>query len=158
MDKPSHILVVCTGNLCRSPFAEGLLKRYLAGSAIAVESAGTDAPEGLTVPEEVLTVSARYGLDLSAHRSRHIAPELVRRADLVLTMTPKHSRLIRQWAPEAANKVFMLTEYGPGGGGLAISDPIGRSLAVYESVFRHIDEEIRRLLPELVKSGQGYPA
>lgn len=158
MDKGFHVLVVCTGNLCRSPFAEGLLKKALAGRPIAIESTGTDAPEGLAVPEEVLTVASQYGLDLSPHRSRHIAPEMVRRADLVLTMTPKHSRLIRQWAPEAANKVFMLTEYGPGGGGLAIPDPIGRSLAVYESVFAQIDAEVRRFLPELVKSGQRHPA
>ena len=149
MDKLSRILVVCTGNLCRSPFAEELLKKYLGSSPIVVESAGTDAPEGLAVPEEVLTVASQYGLDLSAHRSRHIAPELVRRADLVLTMTPKQSRLLTQWAPEAAAKVFMLSQFG-GGYGRAIPDPIGRSLAVYGAVFRHIDAEIRRLWPKLV--------
>ena len=88
-----RILLVCTGNICRSPLAAALLERALgerAAEGITVSSAGTGAWDGAPVSEGAYLVGLERGLDLSGHRARLLTRELVERADLILTMARHH--------------------------------------------------------------------
>src|SRR6266704_5323123 len=88
-----RILLVCTGNICRSPLAAALLERALVErgiEGIAVASAGTGAWDGAPVSEGAYLVGLERGLDLSGHRARLLTRELVQAADLILTMARHH--------------------------------------------------------------------
>ncbi len=98
-----HLLLVCTGNICRSPFAEALVRAtvWARGLDLQVGSAGTTAPAGDPPDRKLLKVAAKYGLDLSGHRARQATPELLGSADLVLGMTARHVSEILRRAPQA---------------------------------------------------------
>src|SRR3989442_8878821 len=88
-----QILLVCTGNICRSPLAAALLTRALAErgfEGIDVSSAGTGAWDGAPASEGAYLVGLERGLDLSGHRARLLTRELVEAADLILTMARHH--------------------------------------------------------------------
>lgn len=137
-----RVLFVCTGNTCRSSMAEGIFKHLLALEGIddvAVSSAGVYALTGQPASPEAVEALAEWGIDISNHKARLLTPEMVREADLILTMTARHKMAVLEMVPEAAGKVFTLTEYVGFGGD--IPDPIGKPLFFY----RQNAEEIRRL-------------
>ncbi|MEX0666480.1 MAG: protein-tyrosine-phosphatase [Acidimicrobiia bacterium] len=105
------MLVVCTGNICRSPMGEALLRAHLdaRGTAVNVHSAGTMAWNA-GPPNEAVAAMAEMGLDISAHRSRQLTTELIGEADLVLGMTRQHVDRITALAPDAATRVFLVEE------------------------------------------------
>ena len=105
----TSILVVCTGNICRSPAAEFLLARAL-GDAELVSSAGTYAIEGLGITSPMLRCLEAAGLDGRAHRSRQFTADLARSADLVICMTARHRDRVELEAPFAVGRTFLLTE------------------------------------------------
>src|SRR3989442_1788473 len=84
---PRSILLVCHGNICRSPFAAVLLQRALGPAGIRVHSAGFIGPNRPSPPEAV-TAAARYGVNLSDHRSRVLTADLVRSTDPLVVMDP----------------------------------------------------------------------
>lgn len=89
-----RVLLVCTANRCRSPISAALLaQRLSARSGVEVDSAGL-LPGGGHVPPQGLAHMRRFGLDLSGHVSRQVEPSDLERADLILTMTRRHSREI----------------------------------------------------------------
>ena len=99
-----HILVVCVGNICRSPMAEALLRRELRGQdEFTVESAGLGALVGHPASEYSVELMDEIGEDITGHRARQIHPDMVRDADLVLVMEAGHKRAItmRTQQPEA---------------------------------------------------------
>lgn len=108
-----RVLFVCTGNLCRSPMAEALLR---AGSeargidGLEVESAGTWAIEGSPATYDAIGTLDGLGIDLRGHRSRHLSRRQLARADLVVAMTSVHVREIAELAPEVMPKVRLLKE------------------------------------------------
>lgn len=137
-----RILFVCTGNTCRSSMAEGICKNLLAARGIEdveVSSAGIYALTGMPASSEAVDALAEWGIDLSGHRARLLTPEMVKEADLVLTMTSHHKKAVLEMSPEEKEKVFTLTEYVGFGGDIA--DPIGKPFFFY----RQYAEEIRRL-------------
>jgi low molecular weight protein-tyrosine phosphatase len=110
----ASILVVCTGNVCRSPMAEGFLRaalaRRLGGAAPNVSSAGTAGWEGSgAMPEAVRAVSER-GLDIGAHTARRLLPGMAESADLVVCMAAEHRDLVGRLSPPAADQTFTLKE------------------------------------------------
>ena len=131
-----HLLILCSGNLCRSPVAETLFRERLAsaGRAIEVASAGLVAVPGEAADETMCLAAARRGLDLSGHRSRPLDPALLRWADLVLVMEDEQRRLLRSAAPEAAGKVTLLGRWTGG----EIPDPFGLGLEAAEAACDHI--------------------
>ena len=107
-----HILVVCVGNICRSPMAEALLKHALRGQdGFTVESAGLGALVGHPASEYSQELMLEMGLDISEHRARQIHPDMVREADLVLVMEAGHKRAIDDADPTARGKVHRLGEW-----------------------------------------------
>jgi protein-tyrosine-phosphatase len=144
---PRNILLVCTGNTCRSPMAAALLAARL-GDRCRVQSAGTAALPGEPASEFAVRVMAERGLDLSGHRSRPLVPELVAGADLVLTMTRGHRQAVVHLCPAAADRTFTLREFAgcplhpPQGEDLDIPDPLGGS----EQVYRQVADELARLV------------
>lgn len=111
---PGSILVVCTGNVCRSPIAEGmlraLLQERLAEAAPLVASAGTGASEGRGATEEAVTAAAELGVDIAGHRARQLRAEHVRAADVVIGMAEEHMEAAVALEPSATGRTFTLKE------------------------------------------------
>jgi protein-tyrosine phosphatase len=117
------VLVVCSANQCRSPLAAAVLADRLArlGLATEVSSAGTHAFEGVPATDSTRLAATRLGLDLTAHRSRPATPELVRAADLVLTMERHHLREVVVLEPAAFTRSFTLKELVRRGDGFELT-------------------------------------
>ena len=131
-----HILVVCVGNICRSPMAEALLRRALRGQdGITVESAGLGALVGHPASEHSVDLMAELGEDITSHRARQIHPDMVRAADLVLVMEAGHKRAIDDADPTARGKVYRLGEWQ----GKDIDDPYRQPRAAYEEALEDIE-------------------
>ena len=111
-----NILFVCTGNVCRSPAAERLLRRVLVGGGIAglsgvdVSSAGTGALVGDPVSPPMAVLIEKAGADASNFTARQLLPALVRGADLIITMTGAHRRETVTLVPAAVQRTFVLGE------------------------------------------------
>ena len=130
-----HILVVCVGNICRSPMAEALLRRELRGQdGFTVESAGLGALVGHPASEHSVALMDELGLDISAHRARQIHPDMVSAADLVLVMEAGHRRALDDADPTARGKVHRLGEWQD----RDIADPYRRERVAYEDALRDI--------------------
>jgi protein-tyrosine phosphatase len=109
-----RILTVCSGNVCRSPLAEQLLRAGLADvEGVTVGSAGTIALVGEAMPAEAQALSARFGAtDAAAHAARQLDEQLIREADLVLGLTSAHRRAVVELVPAATRTTFTLREFG----------------------------------------------
>lgn len=108
------VLVVCTGNVCRSPVAEQLLAARLAAAGIddaRVSSAGTRALAGMGMTPEAADLSRRYGVDPGEHVARQMTEQLVLDADLVLTATRAQRAEVAELVPRAARRAYTLREF-----------------------------------------------
>lgn len=103
------LLFVCTGNVCRSPMAEALARRLLAGREIRVRSAGILGP-GRTATPETVEALARRGLDASSHRSRLLGDALEPLPDLMVGMAREHVRDVADLRPDLLPRTFTLKE------------------------------------------------
>lgn len=139
------VLVVCTGNTCRSPMAEGWLNQKLAGKGWTAESAGVAAWGGDSASPEAVAVMREIGVDISAHRTRALTKAAVDGASLVLAMAEGHRREIEHRFPEAAQKTFLVKSFGlePAGD---VADPFGLSADAY----RHVRDELVRALGDFL--------
>lgn len=159
MSGMKKILLVCTGNTCRSPIAEGLFKKSIKeyGLNIEVVSAGLSALEGALASPPAITVMRDRYIDISKHRARQLTATLVGKADLVLTMTADHKERLLRMAPEAKGKVFTLKEFAwKGQRGLDIEDPFGKSAEAYQESAQEIDDALKEIVARLrEESGSG---
>jgi protein-tyrosine phosphatase len=108
-----HVLMVCAGNICRSPMAEGLLRARFAGRADAsVASAGITALVGRSAHPIAQELMARRGIDISGHRARQLSVELATGHELVLVMEGRHVRDVEMMFPVTKGRVRRLGEFG----------------------------------------------
>lgn len=145
-----QVLIVCTGNTCRSPIGEAILRSILPADLsdqVTISSAGTGAAAGNPAAEYAIQTATARGLDLSKHRSRPLTAELVREADLVLVMEPAHAAQARDLAPDAADRIHLVTEHGAEGGAASIRDPIFGGPEDYVDTFNRIRSHMLRWLP-----------
>ena len=147
------VLVVCTGNTCRSPMAEGWLKQKLAGKGWMVESAGVAAWGGAPASPEAVEAMREIGVDLGAHRSQSISKSLVEGASYILAMTEGHRQEVVRLFPEAVEKTFLVHDFG-----LSeprdVADPVGYPVEVYQHTRDELVQGLGEFLLYLAERGE----
>ena len=141
------VLFVCTGNICRSPMAEGLLRK-MSGGRIKAASAGLGAGRGQPPSAHAIHVLKREGIDISGIRSQPVTAELLREADHVFAMTRDHLDMLMLLYPEMAPKMGLLRQDEADKGRRAdVCDPIGGTRETYEAC----KEDIKHALTKLIE-------
>ena len=156
-----NVLFVCTGNICRSPIAEGLFRRLIGNRKdIEVVSAGVHAVRGQPPSLYAVQVCAEEGTDISGLRSQPLTATLVDQATHIFAMTGAHLETIQALFPHTAEKTFLLREFEEPGTTVwrEVPDPIGLGREVYEHCARIIKNALPSVLAfveqgELVRPG-----
>jgi protein-tyrosine phosphatase len=144
------IMFVCTGNTCRSPMAELLMRDALAKKlkcrpdeleerGVTVISAGIAAAPGCPPTSEAVQVMREHGLDLSRHEAQPVTEQLVRHADLIITMTQSHLQsIVERWPSAAERTSLLLPERSD------VADPIGQPVGAYRHCAAQLAEAVQR--------------
>lgn len=148
-----NILIVCTGNTCRSPIAEAILKKELkdtgkSNNKYTIISAGISTINGMNASDNAIEVLREKGIDLLGHKSRVITLDLINEADVILTMTKSHKDILMKLVPEYRKKIYTLREFA-GLENLDISDPFGGSLDVYRNTLIEISDAASKVIEKL---------
>jgi glycine hydroxymethyltransferase len=142
------ILFVCTGNICRSPMAEGLFRHATQGRNYRILSAGVGAIDGQPPSSHAVRALKELNIDISQQRSRMLTGEVVQQADYIFGMTHGHVDAITLLYPQAADKTFVLREFDETLDTFEkdIADPIGGSYEVYSTIRDQIEQGIVTML------------
>lgn len=130
----NKILVVCVGNICRSPVGERLLAQALP-ERFTVSSAGIGALEGHGADKTAAEVAAARGLSLEGHVARQLTSAMAGEADLILVMEAGHKREIIKRMPEQSGKIMVFDQWD---GAQGIADPYQRPVEMHEAVHDQI--------------------
>lgn len=153
---PFRIIFVCTGNICRSPMAEVVL-RALAhqrglGSRVVSSSAGTgDWHLGERADDRTLQSLERHGYDGSQHRARQFSAASFAENDLIVALDRTHERILRAWArsEDDEGKVTLLRAYDPLASSMDVPDPYYAGPEMFDSVLTMIETATRGLFSQL---------
>ena len=144
------VVFLCTGNTCRGPMAQGYMKHAMNERGIKnvdVKTAGVMTVPGLVPTPEATQVMANANIDITQHRSSPLTPELIRKADLILGMTPFHVQFALRMSDDAKGKTYLLKEFAESDmKNYQITDPMGATLEVYKRVFREMKLAIDKML------------
>lgn len=138
------ILVVCTGNICRSPIAERLLRQALPTKK--VDSAGVGALVDKPADPSAQKVAEKYGLSLAGHKGTQFSGSLGRQYQLILVMEQEHLEQVSRIAPEVRGKTMLLGHWL---NGKNIPDPYRKSDEAFDLVYQLIDQACRRWAEKL---------
>ena len=155
-DSVFNVLLVCTGNTCRSPMAAGALSLELEADRERVEvvSAGTGALDGAPATEFSIAVAAREGVDLSGHRAQRVTEAMLRNADLVLGMESSHRDAVIRLGADPA-RTFVISEWPtPDAAAWGVADPFGGSIEAYEECWRRIRRHVQRVAPRVAEAAR----
>ncbi|HLB41755.1 MAG TPA: low molecular weight protein-tyrosine-phosphatase [Gammaproteobacteria bacterium] len=131
------VLVVCQGNICRSPMAEGFFSHQLSNicSSVSISSAGLAAVVNYPAEPKAYAIMQKHGVDISRHRARQLTDELARQAELILVMTKRQLVVLEHQFLFAKGKTFLLGYWQ----GFEIQDPLGQTLDVFENIYQQIE-------------------
>ncbi|QGU00720.1 hypothetical protein SYNTR_2126 [Candidatus Syntrophocurvum alkaliphilum] len=150
------VLFVCTGNTCRSPMSQALFLKYLRQSSLnsndfKVYSAGIYAMDGMPASEEAIKTLEKEGIDLSNHQSRVIDDKLIKKADLILTMTRNHKELLIDQYPYKADYIFTLSDYSQDIEEDVV-DPFGQDRQAYYECYLQLKGLIQKTIKKLINN------
>ncbi|MEC4676728.1 MAG: low molecular weight phosphotyrosine protein phosphatase [Nitrospirota bacterium] len=150
LHKNTGILAVCTGNICRSPMAEGILRTIFKSCPdIKISSAGTHAINGNSAVEFAIIASIENGIDISGHSARLLDDKIIDDSSIILCMEPIHIELVLSLNPSAYGKIFNLSAFSANTKmRRKIDDPYGSSLRSYRNCFMDIQGCIRNFVSE----------
>jgi tRNA threonylcarbamoyl adenosine modification protein (Sua5/YciO/YrdC/YwlC family) len=149
-----HVLFVCSGNTCRSPMAEAILRTLVRREICEVRSAGTIAMDGTPAAANALEVVAEYGGTLDNHTSRLLDKDGVEWADLILVMSYGHFDRVMELSREAAVKTFLLKEYKRRVKYNEVADPVGKDLPAYRRAARDMIPALRMVARDIARRYQ----
>lgn len=132
-----NILVVCVGNICRSPIAEAVLTQQYPNKTI--DSAGLSAVVGNGADPNALAVMSELGIDMSDHIAKQIDEDLVSKADLILTMSNNQTKWIEDRWPHCRGKTFRIGHWID----QDIADPYRHDLSVFEDARQDIFDSLK---------------
>ena len=147
------VLVVCTGNTCRSPMAAGWLNRKLKGKGWTAESAGVAAYSGGPASPEAVAAMREIGIDVSGHRSQPLTKALADEANIILAMTEGHRREIVRRYPEAKDRTHLVHGFGAGSA-RDVADPVGLPVEAYRHTRDELVQALGDFLLHLAETGQ----
>ena len=156
--EPPSILLMCAGNICRSPYAAAVLRKRLngfLGKQYQIQSAGLMGP-GRPSPDEAIQVARSRNIDLTAHRSQIIAAQLVHESELIIVMDQHQARVIRTRFAICRRHICVLGDLDPDPILYRrIEDPIEQSIEVYQRTYERIDRCIDQLVRAVTKQIAG---
>ena len=152
----TQVLIVCTGNLCRSPMAAGIARKILARRfgcpphelrvhGVDIASAGTGARSGAPASDLAIQVMADRGIDIQNHKSRPLTVDALLAADYIWVMTRDHAETASYLAPEAAERVALLDPQDR-----EVGDPLGGDVEAYRACAHHLEEALAERLAEIL--------
>ncbi|WP_201551143.1 MULTISPECIES: low molecular weight protein-tyrosine-phosphatase [unclassified Psychrobacter] len=133
-----HILVVCVGNICRSPMAEALLKQRFPNKTI--DSAGVGALVGHPADPAALEIMSKQQIDITNHVAKQIDEQLAKKVDLIFTMSDGQTKWIEERWPFCRGKTFKLGHWM----NKDIADPYQHELSAFEIAHLDIVEGIKQ--------------
>lgn len=142
------MLVVCVGNICRSPMAEGVFRQAFVevnNFESRIRSAGLGALVGHPPDPKAIQLMMEKGIDISDHRARQLNQEIIRKSDLILVMELDQKNTIEEIEPTARGKVFRLGEWG----GFDIPDPYQKEIHVFEKTLILIEQGVSQWIKKL---------
>ena len=146
-----NVLFVCSGNTCRSPMAEGILKTMVDKDRCHIRSAGTLPMDGFPASENSVQVVKEYGGSIKDHVSQTITKELIDWADLILVMGYKHFQHIIDIQPNAVSKTSLLKEYKRKVKYNEISDPVGQNIVAYRATAKSMLPSLKLIARDIKK-------
>lgn len=152
-----RVCLVCTGNTCRSPMSEGILKALAPEYKLhhwQIESGGLSAFPGASASPGSVAAALEDGVDLRSHRATLFTLSRARECDLILVHSGEHYHQVLSWGEELEAKTFLLKHFprpGDPGPGAWVADPIGLDPSAYHDTYWELEADLRRIVPQIRK-------
>ncbi len=145
ISKNSSILMICYGNICRSPMAEALLKNLIPDRGIEISSAGTHAGDGNRAEPNTIKAMLNFGIDISFHRARRLNREIIHQSDCFLTMEPEQASFVKREFHIPVERIGVLSAFHPDKNLDRIFDPYGMTIDDYMACAELINGCVKKI-------------